>query len=303
MDPMYWLGNGGPFASAVLPGVMLIVFLETGLLFPFLPGDTLLFTAGLLAAQPNAPVDIWTLAPCAAAAAIVGGQVGYLIGRRLGPALFKKEDARFFKKHYLTSSHEFFERHGRKTIVIGHFIGVVRSFTPLIAGASGMRYPVFLAYDVIGAVGWGVGLVVVGYHLGGDSVRRRAPRTHGAGHRVSVDIAGRGLGRAGTARTAGRRVDRRARGVRRTHGGADARQVVSPPTMGVSIPIMTACSGFLLAVLWMDLMFDVQVLPHRRAVDVLFQQCLSSPRCPACRPRAIVALCCPRMSSLVLGRG
>jgi membrane-associated protein len=167
MDPMYWLGNGGPFASAVLPGVMLIVFLETGLLFPFLPGDTLLFTAGLLAAQPNAPVGVWTLAPCAAAAAIVGGQVGYLIGRRLGPALFKKEDARFFKKHYLTSSHEFFERHGRKTIVIGHFVGVVRSFTPLIAGASGMRYPVFLAYDVIGAVGWGVGLVVVGYHLGG----------------------------------------------------------------------------------------------------------------------------------------
>ena len=167
MDPMYWLGRGGPFASALLPGVMLIVFLETGLLFPFLPGDTLLFTAGLLAAQPNAPVDVWTLAPCAAAAAIVGGQVGYLIGRRLGPALFKKEDARFLKKHYLTSSHEFFERHGRKTIVIGHFVGVVRSFTPLIAGASGMRYPVFLAYDVIGAVGWGVGLVVVGYHLGG----------------------------------------------------------------------------------------------------------------------------------------
>ena len=166
MDPMYWLGNGGPFASAVLPGVLLIVFLETGLLFPFLPGDTLLFTAGLLAAQPNAPVDVWTLAPCAAAAAVIGGQVGYLIGRRLGPALFKKEDARFFKKRYLTSSHEFFERHGRKTIVIGHFVGVVRSFTPLIAGASGMRYPVFLTYDVIGAVGWGVGLVVVGYHLG-----------------------------------------------------------------------------------------------------------------------------------------
>jgi membrane-associated protein len=163
---MYWLGNGGPFASAVLPGVMLIVFLETGLLFPFLPGDTLLFTAGLLAAQPNAPVDVWTLAPCAAAAAVIGGQVGYLIGRRLGPALFKKEDARFFKKRYLTSSHEFFERHGRKTIVIGHFVGVVRSFTPLIAGASRMRYPLFLTYDVIGAVGWGVGLVVVGYHLG-----------------------------------------------------------------------------------------------------------------------------------------
>ena len=167
MDPMYWLGNGGPFASAVLPGVMLIVFLETGLLFPFLPGDTLLFTAGLIAAQPNAPVDVWTLAPCAALAAVAGGQLGYLIGWRLGPALFKKEDARLFKKRYLASSHAFFEKHGRKTIVIGHFVGVVRTFAPVIAGASGMRYPVFLLYDVIGAIGWGVGLTVVGYHLGG----------------------------------------------------------------------------------------------------------------------------------------
>ncbi|MET0455574.1 MAG: VTT domain-containing protein [Mycobacterium sp.] len=166
MDPMYWLGDGGLFGSAVLPGVMLIVFIETGLLFPFLPGDTLLFTAGLLAAQSAAPVDVWVLAPCAAAAAIAGGQLGYVIGRRLGPALFKKDDARFFKKHYLTSSHEFFERHGRKTIVIGHFIGVVRTFTPVIAGASGMRYPVFLAYDVLGAAAWGVGLTVVGFHLG-----------------------------------------------------------------------------------------------------------------------------------------
>jgi membrane-associated protein len=167
MDPMYWLGAGGVFGSAVLPGVMLIVFIETGLLIPFLPGDTLLFTAGLLAAQDGAPMDIRTLAPCAAVAAVAGGQLGYLIGWRLGPALFKKEDARFFKKHYLTSSHEFFERHGRKTIVIGHFIGVVRTFTPVIAGASGMRYRVFLGYDVIGATAWGAGLTVVGYHLGG----------------------------------------------------------------------------------------------------------------------------------------
>lgn len=169
MDPMYWLGAGGVFGSAVLPGVMLIVLIETGLLFPFLPGDTLLFTAGLLAAQAYAPVGIWTLAPCAAVAAIAGGQLGYFIGRRLGPALFKKEDARLFKKHYLTSSHQFFERHGRKTIVIGHFVGVVRTFAPVIAGASGMRYRVFLAYDVIGAVAWTLGLTIVGYHLGGVS--------------------------------------------------------------------------------------------------------------------------------------
>lgn len=165
MDPMYWLGDGGPFGSAVLPTVMLIVFIETGLLVPFLPGDTLLFTAGLLAAQQNTPVGIWTLAPCAALAAVAGGQTGYLIGWRLGPALFT-QDARFLKKRYLTSSRAFFSRHGRKTVVIGHFIGVVRSFTPVVAGASGMRYPVFLAYDVLGAVAWGVGLTVVGFHLG-----------------------------------------------------------------------------------------------------------------------------------------
>lgn len=164
---MYWLGDGGLFGSAVLPGVMIIVFIETGLLFPFLPGDTLLFTAGLIAAQPDAPVEIWTLAPCAAIAAVAGGQLGYVIGRRLGPALFKKEDARVFKIQYLETSHRFFERHGRKTIVIGHFVGVVRTFTPVIAGASGMRYRVFLAYDIVGAIAWGVGLTVVGYHLGG----------------------------------------------------------------------------------------------------------------------------------------
>ncbi len=165
MDPMFWLGHGGLFASAMLPGVMLVVFVETGLLFPFLPGDTLLFSAGLIAAQPDAPVDIWLLAPCAAVAAIAGGQVGFVIGRRLGPKLFTA-DSRFFKQRYLESSRDFFARHGRKTIVIGHFIGAVRTFTPVIAGASGMRYRVFLAYDVVGAVGWGVGLTVLGYHLG-----------------------------------------------------------------------------------------------------------------------------------------
>lgn len=167
MDPMYWLGHGGLFGSMVLPGVMLVVLAETGLLIPFLPGDTLLFTAGLLAAQANAPVEIGTLGPCAALAAVIGGQIGYLIGRRLGPALFKKEDARFFKKHYLASSHDFFERHGRKTILIGHFVGVVRTFVPVIAGASGMRYSAFLVYDVLGATAWGVGLTAVGYYLGG----------------------------------------------------------------------------------------------------------------------------------------
>ena len=111
-------------------------------------------------------MKIWTLAPCATVAAVAGGQIGYLVGWRLGPALFRKEDARFFKEHYLASSHAFFAGHGRKAIVIGHFVGVVRTFMPVIAGASGMRYRALLAYDVLGASAWGVGLTVVGFHLG-----------------------------------------------------------------------------------------------------------------------------------------
>lgn len=166
LDPMFWLGQGGLFGSAVLVGVMVIIFVETGLLFPFLPGDTLLFSAGVIAAQTASAVDIWTLTPCAAIAALLGGQCAYLIGRRLGPALFNKPDARLFKQRYLTSSHDFFTKHGAKTLVIGQFIGVVRTFGPVVAGVSGMRYRIFVTFSAVGGVAWGVGLPLVGYVLG-----------------------------------------------------------------------------------------------------------------------------------------
>lgn len=166
MDPMYWLGDGGLFGSTVLIGVMVIVFIETGLLFPFLPGDTLLFTAGLIAAQPHSTLALWSVGPCAALAAALGGQVGYALGRHLGPALFRKPDARFFKQRYLAHSHEFFERHGPKALVIAPFIGVVRTFTPVVAGVAGMRYRVFVTFNIIGSLAWGVGLTAVGYFLG-----------------------------------------------------------------------------------------------------------------------------------------
>jgi membrane-associated protein len=166
MDPMYWLGGDGVFGSAVLAGVMVIIFIETGLLFPFLPGDTLLFTAGMIAAQAATPVDIWTLTPCTAVAAVLGAQCAYVIGRRVGPALFSKDDSRFFKKRYLTTSHQFFERNGSKILVISPFIGVVRTYTPVVAGASTMRYSVFLTFSVIGGIAWGVGLPLVGFWLG-----------------------------------------------------------------------------------------------------------------------------------------
>src|SRR3978361_1139691 len=95
LDPMYWVGPPGVFASAVLPTILVIVFIETGLLFPLLPGESLLFTGGLLAAKGT--LDIWVLAPSVALVAILGDQTGYFIGRRIGPALFKKEGSRFLK--------------------------------------------------------------------------------------------------------------------------------------------------------------------------------------------------------------
>jgi membrane-associated protein len=166
MGPMYWLGDGGLFGSAVLAGVMIIIFTETGLLLPFLPGDTLLFTAGMIAAQPTSPVDLWVLAPCAALAAMLGSQCGYCIGRGMGPALFRKSDSRLFKQRYLTSSQEFFAKHGPKMLLIAQFVGVVRTFAPVVAGISMMRYSVFLTFSAVGSTAWGAGLTVLGYVLG-----------------------------------------------------------------------------------------------------------------------------------------
>lgn len=166
MDPMYWLGEGGLFASAVLPGILIIVFIETGLLFPLLPGDSLLFTGGLLAAAPNPPVNIWVLVISVSLVAILGDQCAYFIGRRIGPALFDKEDSRFFKKHYVTESHAFFEKHGPKTIIMARFVPIVRTFTPVLAGVSYMRYPVFLGFDIVGGIAWGGGVTLLGYFLG-----------------------------------------------------------------------------------------------------------------------------------------
>ena len=166
LDPMYWLGDGGLFASAVLPGILVIVFIETGLLFPLLPGDSLLFTGGLLAAQPNPPVNIWALVIGVPIVAVLGDQCAYFIGRRIGPALFDKEDSRFFKKRYVTESHAFFEKHGPKTIILARFVPIVRTYAPVLAGVSYMTYRVFLTYNIVGGILWGAGMTALGYFLG-----------------------------------------------------------------------------------------------------------------------------------------
>ena len=166
LDPMYWIGPQGLFASAGLPTILAIVFVETGLLFPLLPRESLLFTGGLLAAHGT--LDIWVLAPAVALTAILGDQTGYFIGRRIGPALFKKEDSRFFKQHHVTESHAFFEKYGPMAIIMARFMPFIRTFTPVVAGVSYMRYPVFLGFDIVGGIAWGGGATLLGYFLGNN---------------------------------------------------------------------------------------------------------------------------------------
>src|ERR1700759_5005822 len=166
LDPMYWIGPQGLFASAVLPTILVIVFVETGLLFPLLPGESLLFTGGLLAAHGT--LNIWVLAPCVALVAVLGDQTGYFIGRRIGPALFKKEGSRFFKQHHVTESHAFFEKYRPMAIIMARFMPFGRTFAAVVAGVSYMRYPIFLGFDIVGGIAWGAGATLLGYFLGNN---------------------------------------------------------------------------------------------------------------------------------------
>jgi len=148
-------------------GILAIVFIESGLLVGFfLPGDSLLFTAGLLSAAGVLP-PIWVLLVTIPLAAIAGDQVGYAIGRKFGTPLFDRPDSRFFKREYVDRSAAFFERHGPKTVVLARFVPIVRTFVPVMAGTSRMQYRVFVTYNVIGGVLWGVGVTALGYFLGG----------------------------------------------------------------------------------------------------------------------------------------
>jgi membrane-associated protein len=167
LDPMYLLTETW-LQHAVLPAILVIVFIETGLLFPLLPGDSLLFTGGLLAAQENPPagLSIWVLVPAVTLVAFAGDQCAYWIGRKIGPALFQKEDSRFFKKHYITETHAFFEKHGPKTIILARFVPIVRTFMPVLAGVSTMDYRKFVSFDIVGAILWGGGVTILGYFLG-----------------------------------------------------------------------------------------------------------------------------------------
>ncbi len=142
-----------------------IVFAETGLLVGFfLPGDSLLVTAGLFAARGD--LNVAMLLVTLSIAAIVGDAVGYAIGRRLGPKLFKKEDSLLFKRKHLVKAHEFYERYGGKTIVIARFVPIIRTFAPTVAGAAEMTYSKFAAFNVFGGILWVFSMVLGGYALG-----------------------------------------------------------------------------------------------------------------------------------------
>jgi membrane-associated protein len=159
-----------------LLGLWLVVFAESGIMVGFfLPGDSLLFTAGLLTSGLDlgdgevftlAGGRLWLVAVGCAVAAVVGDQVGYAFGKRVGPALFRKPEARLFKPGHVAKAEVFFARHGSKAIVLARFVPIVRTFTPIVAGVSAMEYRTFVRFNVIGGVIWAVGFTVLGYYLG-----------------------------------------------------------------------------------------------------------------------------------------
>jgi membrane-associated protein len=162
LDPRDLLESFGPWATI---GLFLIIFAETGLLIGFfLPGDSLLFTAGILASQGDLNIAV-ILVGCFLAA-VIGDQVGYTIGQRAGPTLFRRPDSRIFKQKYVERTKEFFEKYGPKTILLARFVPIVRTFAPVLAGVGEMNRRTFTTYNIVGGLVWGVGVTLAGYILG-----------------------------------------------------------------------------------------------------------------------------------------
>lgn len=162
LDPEKLIDSMSPYGELAVMG---IVFAETGLLIGFfLPGDSLLFTAGLLA--NDGKLNIGFLLVGVFLAAVIGDQVGYQFGKRAGPSIFRKPDAKLFRQEYVQHTKNFFDRHGPKTIVIARFVPVVRTFAPVLAGVGEMRWRTFATFNVIGALIWAVGVTLLGYALG-----------------------------------------------------------------------------------------------------------------------------------------
>lgn len=146
-------------------GLFGIIFAESGLFFGFfLPGDSLIFTAGFLASQGY--LNIYLLLVVLFLAAVLGDNVGYWFGEKVGPMIFKKEDSRFFKKEYVERAHEFFEKYGGKSLILARFVPVVRTFVPIVAGVGKMTYQKFFFFNLVGGLLWTLSLSLAGYWLG-----------------------------------------------------------------------------------------------------------------------------------------
>lgn len=153
--------------GASLLGVALVVFAESGLLIGFfLPGDSLLFATGVLISTGVLPFNIHLAVLIIFIAAVLGDSVGYTFGRKVGPRIFKKKDARLFKQAYVQRAQTFYEKHGGKTIIIARFVPIVRTFAPILAGVSKMPYRRFLSFNIIGGLLWAAGVTYIGYFLG-----------------------------------------------------------------------------------------------------------------------------------------
>ncbi len=168
MDPQWWLDR---FGSEFFWISLVIVFVECGLFFPILPGDSLLFAMGLFIAGDNIPVSLPVAMLALMAAAFAGNVVGYEIGRALGPTLYER-DGRLLKREYIDKTHEFFERHGARALILGRFVPVVRTFITVIAGVTRMDRRHFLLWSLVGAVLWVLTITLMGYYLGGVAVIR-----------------------------------------------------------------------------------------------------------------------------------
>jgi membrane-associated protein len=159
LEPKMLIATLGTF------GVIAIIFLETGFFFGFFfPGDSLLFTAGFLASKGilNFPI----LLVGAFLAAVIGDSVGYYFGKKIGPAIFSRENSIFFNRKNISKAQEFYEKHGKKTIILARFIPIVRTFAPIVAGIGNMKYKTFFAFNIIGALIWAVGIICLGYFFG-----------------------------------------------------------------------------------------------------------------------------------------
>lgn len=165
MDFFHYLDPAFLIETLGLIGVFSIVFAESGLFFGFFfPGDSLLFTAGLLASQGHFNVLLLWLG--CVVAAIAGDSVGYAFGKKVGPKIFSREDSLFFHKKHIERTQAFYEKHGKKTIVLARFVPIVRTFAPILAGVGGMKYRTFFSYNIAGGLIWSTLLIGLGFVLG-----------------------------------------------------------------------------------------------------------------------------------------